>query len=271
MPELPEVETVRRGLAPEMVGQVFAKAVVRCGDFRYPIPHHFPQQIEGQEITGLTRRAKYLCFHTTRGHLLLHLGMSGTVRLVPATLKPEKHDHVDLVLVSGIALRFRDPRRFGALVWTDQDLRDHPLLAHLGPEPLGKSFDGLSFWQKSRGRRVAIKIFLMDAKVVVGVGNIYAAEALWRAGIHPKRAAGRISLKRMEILVEKVKEVLREAIAQGGTTLKDFRSVSGELGYFAQELAVYGRHGEDCLHCKSRIRRTVLGQRSTFWCGQCQT
>jgi formamidopyrimidine-DNA glycosylase len=271
VPELPEVETVRRGLAPQMVGQVFAKAIVRCGDFRYPIPLHFPQQIHGQKITALTRRAKYLCFQTPRGHLLVHLGMSGTLRLVPATLKPEKHDHVDLVLKNGRALRFRDPRRFGALVWTEEELQHHPLLCHLGPEPLESGFDGPSFWKKSRRRKVAIKVFLMDAKMVVGVGNIYASEALWRARIHPKRAAGRISKQRMEILVEKVKEVLAEAITQGGTTLRDFRGADGELGYFAQKLAVYGRKGEACLKCKNKIRKTVLGQRSTFWCGQCQT
>ncbi|MBC8404629.1 MAG: bifunctional DNA-formamidopyrimidine glycosylase/DNA-(apurinic or apyrimidinic site) lyase [Planctomycetes bacterium] len=270
MPELPEVETVRAGLEPVLIGRRIGKVEVRCAQLRYPVPADLAERLSGARVLNVKRRAKYLLIETGRGHLLVHLGMSGTVQIVGRGDAPQKHDHVDIGIGKGQIMRFRDPRRFGAVLWIDGDPLAHKLLAHLGPEPLLDGFTGEQMWTKARKRRAAIKVFLMDSKIVVGVGNIYASESLWRAGIHPKRAVGRVSKVRMEKLVECVREVLAEAIAQGGTTLNDFKQANGELGYFAQDLAVYGREGEPCLKCKTPIQRAVLGQRSTFWCSGCQ-
>ncbi len=270
MPELPEVETVRAGLAPILTDRRLGKVEVRCKKLRYPLPRNLAAKLNGSRVRKVRRRAKYLLIHTNRGCLIVHLGMTGTLQVVPARQVAQKHDHVDIGIGQGQKLRFRDPRRFGAVLWTEGDVDLHPSIVHLGPEPLQDSFTGEWLYTKSRKRKAAIKTFIMDNKVVVGVGNIYASESLWRAGILPKRAAGRISRARMDVLVEQIRNVLSDAIEQGGTTLKDFKAADGELGYFAQELAVYGREGEPCAKCKTPIQRAVLGQRSTFWCSGCQ-
>lgn len=270
MPELPEVETVRAGLAPILSGRRIGKVTVRCEQLRYPVPTELATTLSGARIREVRRRAKYLLIHTNRGCLIVHLGMTGTLQVVPQRRVAMKHDHVDIGIGQGQMLRFRDPRRFGAVLWTEDEIHEHPLIVHLGPEPLQELFTGEWLYAKSRKRKAAVKTFIMDSKIVVGVGNIYASESLWRAGIHPKRAAGRISRARIDGLVAQIRNVLADAIRQGGTTLNDFQGADGELGYFAQELAVYGREGEPCLKCGNEIQRAVLGQRSTFWCSGCQ-
>jgi formamidopyrimidine-DNA glycosylase len=269
MPELPEVETSRRGIAPWVEGQTVSEVIVRDRRLRWPVPTDIDRLLPGQKIRSLSRRAKYLLFETDAGTVMLHLGMSGSVRIIDADEPAAKHDHVDIQLQSGKALRFRDPRRFGSLLWT-RDAGEHVLLRHLGPEPLSTEFDGEYLWQKARGRRVSIKQFIMNASVVVGVGNIYASEVLFLAGIHPKRAAGRIAADRMTLLAATIKSVLQRAIEAGGTTLKDFYGGDGEPGYFQQQLEVYGRNEESCNRCKNEIALIVLGQRSTFYCKHCQ-
>lgn len=269
MPELPEVETSRRGIAPWILDREVKSVVVRDRRLRWPVPADIDELLPGQVICGLTRRAKYLLFETHAGTVMLHLGMSGSLRIIDAEEPAGKHDHVDIRFDSGKALRFRDPRRFGSLLWT-QKPQQHSLLRNLGPEPLSCEFDGDYLKRKARGRRVSIKQFIMSSAVVVGVGNIYASEALHLAGIHPARRADRISLARMERLAAAIKTVLTKAIEAGGTTLRDFHGGDGEPGYFQQELAVYGRDGEPCRHCKRPISVVVLGQRSTFYCKGCQ-
>ena len=270
MPELPEVETSRRGIAPWLENQRVSKVTVRERRLRWPVPLEIDTKLPGQRILSLRRRAKYLLFATDAGTVMLHLGMSGSVRIVDADEPAGKHDHVDIELADGKALRFRDPRRFGSLLWTDDPER-HPLIRNLGPEPLGAEFDDDYLWQAARGRRVNIKQFIMNASVVVGVGNIYASESLFMAGIHPKRRAYRISRKRMGILVDAIKSVLAQAIDAGGTTLQDFYSVDGEPGYFQQQLQVYDRGGEPCRQCRRPVSVVTLGQRSSFYCKNCQT
>lgn len=269
MPELPEVETSRRGIAPWVEQQRVSGVIVRDRRLRWPVPQDIDRQLPGQVIQSVSRRAKYLLFKTDAGTVMLHLGMTGSVRIIDADEPAAKHDHVDLRFDSGKALRFRDPRRFGSLLWTSNP-DEHELLRDLGPEPLSAAFNGESLWQKSRGRRVSIKQFIMTPAVVVGVGNIYASEALFKAGIHPRRAAGRISLPRMQTLAEVIKSVLQRAIKAGGTTLRDFYGGDGEPGYFQLQLDAYGREGLPCTVCKKPIRAVVLGQRSTFYCTNCQ-
>lgn len=269
MPELPEVETSRRGIAPWMEQQRVLGLTVRDRRLRWPIPEGLEDELSGQTIRSLRRRAKYLLLDTDRGTAVLHLGMSGSLRIIDPDEPAGKHDHVDIRLANGKALRFRDPRRFGSLLWAE-DPAAHPLLRDLGPEPLSQAFSGDYLRQAARGRRVAIKPFIMNAQVVVGVGNIYASEALFEAGIHPKRAASRVSKARMERLATAIKRVLERAIEAGGTTLRDFYGGSGEPGYFRQELSVYGRDGEPCRRCDAPIAVVVLGQRSTFYCKRCQ-
>jgi formamidopyrimidine-DNA glycosylase len=269
MPELPEVETSRRGIAPWVEGQTVSEVIVRDRRLRWPVPTDIDQLLPGQKIRSLSRRAKYLLFETDAGTVMLHLGMSGSVRIIDADEPAAKHDHVDIRLESGKALRFRDPRRFGSLLWA-RNAYEHDLLRNLGPEPLSTEFDGDYLWQKARGRRVSIKQFIMNASVVVGVGNIYASEVLFLSGIHPKRRAGRISAIRMTLLATTIKSVLQRAIEAGGTTLKDFYGGDGEPGYFQQQLEVYGRSEESCNRCKNEISHIVLGQRSTFYCKRCQ-
>jgi len=270
MPELPEVETTRRSLAERVVGLIIERVVIRESRLRWPVSPEIPRTLPSQVIESIHRRAKYLLIQTPTGTLLVHLGMSGSLRLTSANEAPEKHDHVDVLFSNGLCLRYRDPRRFGAILWTNQNPSLHPLLAGLGPEPLNGEFRALYLHRISRNRRIAIKNLIMNSHIVVGIGNIYANEALFLSRIHPARAAGKISLRRYAILVEAIKEVLRIAIDFGGTTLRDFTDSNGQPGYFAQQLFVYGRNGENCYTCGTVIRLKVLGQRSTFYCPKCQ-
>lgn len=270
MPELPEVETSRRGIAPHIVNAVVSDIVVRERRLRWPVSKSVDRNLAGQTITSVSRRAKYLLINTQSGSAILHLGMSGTVCIVDRDTPAGIHDHVDIVLDSGLALRFRDPRRFGSLHWSKQPLQ-HPLLAALGPEPLGDEFDGEYLWRRSRGRKVSVKQFIMNAHIVVGVGNIYASESLFMAGIHPRRAAGRIARHRYDGLADAIKDVLQKAIKAGGTTLRDYYGGDGESGYFQQQLEVYGREDDACRRCNTPITAIVQGQRSTYYCKSCQT
>lgn len=270
MPELPEVETTRRGLAPYVVGRRVAQVLVRQPRLRWPIPAAVTADLPGRVIDGLSRRGKYLLFAAGGDTLLVHLGMSGRLRLVPAACPAQKHDHVDVVFDDGRAMRVTDPRRFGAVLWLRGNPEDHPLLAGLGPEPLAPAFDGDWLYARSRRRRAPVKAFLMDAANVVGVGNIYACEALFAAGIHPARAAGRIGRARYRRLAGAVKTVLQQAIDAGGTTLRDYVGVDGANGWFQLELAVYARAGVPCRNGCGPIHRRLIGQRSSFFCPRCQ-
>ena len=270
MPELPEVETTRKGISPRLLGRRVERVIVRDRRLRWPVPADLEKQLTGHRITAVDRRGKYLLLRTSGGTAISHLGMSGCLRIVRNDVEPKKHDHVDIRLETGDVLRFNDPRRFGCLLWTTDDPASHPLLSNLGPEPLSEEFSGVFLHARSHRRRTAIKPHLMNAHLVVGVGNIYANEALFRAGIHPKRAAGRIAVARMERLVAEIKSVLTESIRAGGTTLKDFYGSDGRPGYFRHDLRVYGREGKPCVVCQAPIRQTVIGQRSTFYCVTCQ-
>ena len=274
MPELPEVETTRRGIAPHLIGRRVLDVILRRPDLRWPIPAEIGTLLPGQRIDAVERRAKYLLLHTAAGSALLHLGMSGVLRVLPADTPVGRHDHVDIRLERSARqpariLRLTDPRRFGCLLWQAPG-ETHELLARLGPEPLTDAFDGDLLWQRSRGRAAAVKLFLMDNAIVVGVGNIYASEALFAAGIDPRRAAGAVARARYARLAAEVKRILAWAIERGGTTLRDFLSPDGTPGYFFRELQVYGRAGEPCRACGTPIRQLQLGQRSTFWCPHCQ-
>jgi len=270
MPELPEVETTRRGIAPHISGRRVDRVIVRDPRLRWKVPARLGTELAGQVIDGVGRRAKYLLLGTAGGTAILHLGMSGSLRIVPADAPPGKHDHIDIVLDSGRALRLTDPRRFGSLHWTRRPPEQHRLLRDLGREPLGEAFTGEYLHTLSRRRRVAIKAFLMNSRVVAGIGNIYACEALYMAGIHPQRAAGRISRNRYELLAEVIREVLTDAVTAGGTTLRDFVNGHGEPGYFGLQLHVYGKAEEPCISCRTRIRAFRQGQRTTFYCPKCQ-
>ncbi|MEP1471289.1 MAG: bifunctional DNA-formamidopyrimidine glycosylase/DNA-(apurinic or apyrimidinic site) lyase [Halieaceae bacterium] len=269
MPELPEVETTRRGVLPYSEGSNIVNLVVRDHRLRWPIPQNLGQKLIGQRVERVERRAKYLLFRTATGTLLVHLGMSGSLRVMNAADPPQRHDHFDIVFDNGRCLRYNDPRRFGCCLWIEPG-EVHPLLAHLGPEPLSDAFDGALLYRLSRGRKGPVKNFLMDGKVVVGVGNIYANEALFLSGIRPDRAAGRISLARYEVLAAHVKQVLTSAIDQGGTTLRDFVGGDGKPGYFAQQLFVYGRGGLPCKACGEPLRELRLSQRISVYCVTCQ-
>jgi formamidopyrimidine-DNA glycosylase len=269
MPELPEVETTRRGVEPHCLGRRIERVIVREPRLRWPVPEQLNSALSGQTIRAVERRAKYLLFHTETGTVLVHLGMSGSLRMVAPDLPAAKHDHIDILLEGNRCLRYRDPRRFGCFLWQAAgDL--HPLLRQLGPEPLSSDFGGQLLYLRSRGRKGPIKNFIMDGKVVVGVGNIYANEALFQSGIRPDRAAGRVSRARYEHLAENIKQVLTTAIDQGGTTLRDFVGGDGRPGYFAQQLLVYGRAGEPCKRCSKPLRELRLGQRSSVYCVTCQ-
>jgi len=270
MPELPEVETTRRGIAPSLEGRRIDRVVVRERRLRWPVPRGLERKLAGQRVTGVRRRAKYLLIDTDAGTLIAHLGMSGSLRVVAPDAPWLKHDHYELQLDGDRCLRFNDPRRFGSLHWMTGDPSSHPLLARLGPEPLGPDFDGDYLWKRARGRRVAIKLFIMNSQVVVGVGNIYASEVLFRAGIRPTIAARRVSRVRMEALAGSIRDVLGEAIRVGGTTLRDYVNPDGTPGFFRQKLYVYERAGEPCRRCGTPIRHTVQGQRSTYFCPSCQ-
>jgi formamidopyrimidine-DNA glycosylase len=270
MPELPEVETTRRGIEPFVTDRTVNRVIVRQRRLRWPVPDDLEAVLPGQIVSRVDRRAKYLLLRVQHGTLLLHLGMSGKLRVLTQRLAAQKHDHVDIEFSNGHVLRFTDPRRFGALLWTAEPPERHSLLNHLGPEPLSEDFSTAYLFALSRGRRTAIKSFIMDSRNVVGVGNIYANEALFHAGIRPQRAAGNISVRRYELLVTAIKQVLIYAIEQGGTTLRDFVDSHGNPGYFQQKLQVYGREGELCQRCGLGIRVQRLGQRSTFFCAGCQ-
>ena len=269
MPELPEVETTRRGIAPHLQGQRVSRVVVRDRRLRWPIPEDLDVRLSGQRIVSVERRAKYLLINAEVGTLISHLGMSGNLRLVELGLPAGKHEHVDIELESGLMLRYTDPRRFGAMLWSLDPL-NHELLLRLGPEPLTDLFDGERLFQLSRGRSVAVQPFLRDNAVVVGVGNIYASEALFAAGIDPRRAAGGISRARYLKLALEIKRVPAGGTEQGGTTLRDFVGGEGQPGYFQQTLFVYGRAGQPCKVCGTELREVKLGQRASVFCPRCQ-
>ena len=270
MPELPEVETTRRGLAPLVVGRSIERLDVREPRLRWPVAPGIADALAGRRVSAVGRRAKYLLFETDAGTLLVHLGMSGGLRFhSEAVPPPGVHDHFDIRFDDGGCLRFHDPRRFGSLHFCPEPDR-HPLLASIGPEPLAADFTADYLAGACRGRRVAIKQLLMNSRVVAGIGNIYANEALYRAGIHPSRAAGRIARPRFGGLVDGVRGVLNDAIERGGTTLRDFAGSDGRPGYFQLDLDVYDRAGEPCRRCGEPIRVTTIGQRSTYYCARCQ-
>lgn len=268
MPELPEVEVTRRGIAPSLCGQRVSAVTARTPKLRYPLPPQLDTLLRNQILQRVARRAKYLLLEFPHGRLLLHLGMSGSLRLLSVATPPEKHDHLDIVFGKTV-LRLRDPRRFGAALWLAGE-DSHPLLDVLGPEPLSETFTAAWLHQAVHKRSTAIKPTLMDGHLVVGIGNIYASESLFRARINPKTAANKISLRRLERLVPEIKATLEAAIAKGGSSLRDFIHSDGSSGYFQQEYFVYGRDGQPCRVCGTSIRRIVQGQRATFYCPLCQ-
>jgi formamidopyrimidine-DNA glycosylase len=270
MPELPEVETTRRGLEPHLCGKIISGVVVRNPRLRWPVPVSSLQQLTGCAVRSIGRRGKYLLIDCSRGWLIIHLGMSGSLRIVPAETPFGKHDHFDLLLNSGVLMRLTDPRRFGAVLWEAGDPTRHPLLESLAPEPLEAGFDADWLFARTRGRTASIKAILMDSHVVTGVGNIYANEALYRAGIRPGMGAGRLSGARCASLVDAVKRILNSAIAAGGSTLRDFVSADGLPGYFQDEYMVYGRYGLPCRACGTPIKMLRQLQRSSFYCPRCQ-
>lgn len=273
MPELPEVETTLRGISPHILGKTVKSVVIRQPQLRWPVPEEIATLLPKKRILGAHRRGKYLLLRFNVGHLMIHLGMSGSLRVVDVKTPAEKHDHFDLQLGSGRALRLTDPRRFGAVLWTDLDKRsvnDHKLLSHLGPEPLTADFTGELLFKRSRKRSTPIKTLIMDSQTVVGVGNIYANESLFLTGIRPTRQAKTITRKQADALAETIKRVLQKAIKAGGTTLKDFTGSDGKPGYFQQQLFVYGREGEPCLKCDTTLKLKRIAQRSTVYCPVCQ-
>ncbi|MGQ9658747.1 MAG: bifunctional DNA-formamidopyrimidine glycosylase/DNA-(apurinic or apyrimidinic site) lyase [Thermochromatium sp.] len=275
MPELPEVETTLRGIQPHVEGRRITRLIVREARLRQPIPPEMPERLIDQPIRSVSRRGKYLLLELGQGSLLIHLGMTGSLRLVTMEDPPRTHDHLDLVLSDGGILRLHDPRRFGLFLWIPQSperaLSEHPLLCRLGPEPLGEHFDGAHLYRVSRARRSAIKCLIMEARVVVGIGNIYANESLFLAGLHPARPCNQIDADDYARLAETIRLVLGAAIEQGGTTLRDFVNESGAPGYFARSLRVYGRAGKPCPTCGTPIHRQQIGHRSSFYCPRCQT
>lgn len=270
MPELPEVETTKNGILPHIVNQTITAVTVRQPKLRWPIPKNIQQKLLQTTITGVERRAKYLLIKTNQGTIILHLGMSGSIRILNQPMPPNKHDHIDLVFSNKKTLRFTDPRRFGAFLWTDENPTEHPLLINLGPEPLDKQFNGNYLWQTAQTKSLPVKSYIMDGKVVVGVGNIYATEVLFMAGIKPTASAKSISLPQYNKLASIIKLVLRKAIKKGGTTLKDFVNSDGKPGYFVNELKAYGRAGLPCVQCGEKLYAISIGQRNTTYCENCQ-
>ena len=274
MPELPEVETTLRGIAPHIQGKKVADVVLRQTRLRWQVNPRLAEILAGQEVLSCRRRAKYLIIGFETGTLLIHLGMSGSLRIFTcgdARIEhPDKHDHVDMVFADGTVLRYHDPRRFGAISWHEGVAEHHPLLEKLGPEPLSDDFSTDYLYQKFQTQKRAVKLALMDNAVVVGVGNIYANESLFRSGILPNRPANKIKKKECAVLVETIKAVLQRAIETGGSTLRDFVNSDGKSGYFQQEYTVYGRYNEPCVRCGSLVQKEVLGQRGTFYCPNCQ-
>ncbi|MGI0119214.1 bifunctional DNA-formamidopyrimidine glycosylase/DNA-(apurinic or apyrimidinic site) lyase [Zooshikella sp. RANM57] len=270
MPELPEVETTCRGIAPHITGHKFQEIIIRQPKLRWPVPEELTRVLPGTIVNSVSRRAKYILLSTDPGSVIIHLGMSGRLRVLLSGAVAETHDHIDFVFSDGRVLRYTDPRRFGSVLWTTSAPGEHKLLKSLGPEPLDDVFDTHYLFERSRSKQLAVKNFIMDSHIVVGVGNIYANEALFKAGIHPNRAANKISKERYQRLVEEIKQTLTAAIAQGGTTLKDFVGGDGKPGYFKQALMVYGRAGESCVICGTVLQEIRLAQRSTVYCKHCQ-
>jgi len=270
MPELPEVETTRAGIAPYLLGETVARITIRNRNLRWPVSRRLQHELPGQSIRKVDRRGKYLLIHTELGCMILHLGMSGHLRVLQSMSAPNVHDHVDIEFASGTILRFTDPRRFGSIHWTKKDPAQHALLKHLGPEPLSDDLHGDYLFQLSRSRKQAVKSFIMDSRIVVGVGNIYASESLFAAGIHPRRRAGHISLVRYTALADAIRNVLQMALARGGTTLRDFVGGDGRPGYFRHELKVYDRTGLPCMNCGQPIKQLRIAQRSSYYCSRCQ-
>ncbi|AYQ57265.1 Formamidopyrimidine-DNA glycosylase (EC [Bathymodiolus thermophilus thioautotrophic gill symbiont] len=268
MPELPEVETTKRGLEPLIVNQRIEQVHLYRDNLRWEIPKHLPRTLAHQTVNGIERRGKYLLIRFGVGTLIIHLGMSGSIKVVDNEIALKKHDHFELTFTNGKRMRLNDPRRFGAVLFTENNT--HPLLDNLGVEPLEVVFNEEYLYGKSRKKQQNIKAFIMDSKVVVGVGNIYACESLFRAGINPERKAGSISKKRYVLLTQCIKNILTQAIKAGGTTLQDFSAVDGKPGYFSQTLSVYGRENENCTQCNGKIARIVQNQRSSFYCKGCQ-
>lgn len=271
MPELPEVETTRKGITPKTLNQTIRAIEIRHTQLRWPVDQQQTSKLPGLVITSIKRRGKYLLLETPQGHIIIHLGMSGVLRVLPHDTPLKKHDHIDLVLENGYLLRYHDPRRFGAWIWYTDDILTHPLLSKLGPEPLSESFNGPYLFQKTRQRKVAIKNLIMNSHVVVGAGNIYANEALFMSGIHPAKLAYRLTQKQAEVLCQNIKTVLARSIEQGGTTLKDFLTPDGQPGYFVQELNVYGKENQACPVCGKLIQKQVINQRASFYCPGCQS
>ncbi len=269
MPELPEVETTRRGIEPYLLNRSITRLAVYDKRLRWPIPDDV-QMLNGNTVTAVDRRGKYLLLRVAQGTAIIHLGMSGSLRVCTSEEPRRKHDHFEISVDSGNLIRFHDPRRFGCLLWQPAGGPEHTLLAKLGPEPLSDEFDSTHLFKATRNRQVAIKNLIMNSQIVVGVGNIYASESLFTAGVRPGRAARRVTRKECDKLVETIKLVLQRSITQGGTTLRDFVNSNGNPGYFAQSLNVYGREGKPCHHCNTPIKQRVLGQRSTFYCTHCQ-
>ncbi len=270
MPELPEVETTCRGISPAILNETVQSVMIRHYQLRWPIPKALEQQLPGQTIISVRRRGKYLLLQTISHCLIIHLGMSGHLRIVDHTTPLKKHDHVDIVFNPQVILRYHDPRRFGAVLWTNDDPLKHQRLINLGVEPLTQAFDAAWLYENSRSRSIPVKAYIMDGKLLVGVGNIYACESLFMAGIDPRKAANSISLKRYQRLCDAIKVVLKKAIDAGGTTLKDFKMSDGKPGYFAQQLKVYGRTSQACIICHRKIKSKMIAQRNTFWCTACQ-
>ena len=271
MPELPEVETIKQAISPHIIGKRVNEIVIRERKLRWLIPINLKKYIKNQYIKKITRRAKYLLFHTDNGCLIIHLGMSGSLRLTKENQPHVKHDHVDFIFESGHLLRFHDPRKFGSILWTNKDPSDHKLIIHLGVEPLENNFNADYLYIKSKKHSTSIKSFIMNSRIVVGIGNIYANEVLFLSGINPKCKVNRISKLRYKKLITSIKTVLLKAISKGGTTLNDFVNSDGTPGYFKNELKVYGRTGELCVRCKNKIKVIKQNQRSTFYCAFCQT
>ena len=270
MPELPEVETTKNGIIPFLDGESITAIVLHTPKLRFAIPKHI-DHICGATIESINRRGKYIIIQSQCDYILIHLGMSGSLRITDIDSKRRKHDHVEFFLSCNKVLRYNDPRRFGCVLWQQGDPLKHPLLSKLGPEPLENDFDADYLINRAKGRKKAIKALIMDGHIVVGVGNIYASESLFRAGIRPGKSASRVTQKELTELTLHIKQVLTEAIEQGGTTLKDFSNASGKPGYFAQKLAIYGRKGEKCYHCKSEIKVKTIAQRASYYCPSCQS
>lgn len=274
MPELPEVETTKSGIAPHVVSDRVTEIIIRQSQLRWPITDNLATILTGQTLTHIERWAKYLLLHfqgADSGVLMIHLGMSGSLCIAESGSEPGKHSHVDICFAKGTVLRYTDPRRFGCILWLGAQPHEHKLLKALGPEPLSDAFSGAYLKQLAGNKSQAVKQFIMDQKVVTGVGNIYATEALFAAGIHPKRMAKSISLTRYDSLTQHIKTILSNAIAQGGTTLKDFVGGDGKPGYFKQELLAYGRKGDPCVQCQTPLQEIKLGNRATVFCQKCQS